>query len=149
MPYELHRYQQQQAYKSASQLVPYTVVVASGIDKGVIINTNASQRPVGVVGASAAPGAQVTVYEMGNIVKAIAAASVGFGAEVAIASLGVSTQVQGGTQLATTTLLGLASGLIASGTTGWTVGTSQSAAQAGEVFSVLINPRQLFLGSPA
>lgn len=142
MAYELHRYQFQQAFRAASTINPYSVVAYSAsAEKEVLPAGNASQRIVGVVGASAGQGAAVTVYEEGNVVKCIAAASIGPNVEVAIASVGVSSQVQGGTTLATTTLLGVAAG--ASGKTGWSVGVSQTSALAGEIFSVLVKPRQL------
>jgi hypothetical protein len=144
MAFELHRYQFQQEFAAASTYAPFTVVsLDTTTEKQVVSAANASQRPFGVIGASAGQGRAVTVYEEGNIVKCIAAASIGANAEVAVASLGVSSQVQGGTTLATTTLLGLASGAAASGKVQWAVGLSETAALAGEIFSVLIKPRQL------
>lgn len=142
MAFELTR-ESPQAFIAASQIPPYTVVALDSTQGQVVPVTNASQRPAGVVKASAGVGAAVTVFQDDNIVKCIAQASIGFGAEVAFGSQGVSSQVQGGSTLATTTLLKLASSVMASGVPRWAVGVSETTALAGEVFSVNLKARQL------
>lgn len=146
MAFELHRYQFQQGLKAASQMPPKTPVSLSASQADYVVALSAANvEPFGIIGASAGQAGAVAVYEAGNIVKAIAAASLGYGADVGFASIGVSSQVQGGTTLATTVLLAPVSG--ASGTVSYRVGKAESPAGAGEVFSVLIAPRQL-AGSP-
>lgn len=85
-------------------------------------------EPVGVALATAVnPGDGVTVHDAYNVVKIVAAASLGAGANVGVAS--------------TNGQLGIVAG--ASGVTTWRVGKSLSAAAAGETFSLYVNPRQL------
>ncbi len=141
MAFELHRYQQQQAFKAASTIAPHTVVGFDTVQNQVKTVASSNVQPFGIVGASAGPGGAVTVYEETNVVRAIAAASIGYGAEVTVASVGVSSQAQGGSTLATTTLLGVATG--ASGAANWAVGTAEEPAAAGEVFAVKLKFRQL------
>jgi hypothetical protein len=132
-----------QGFKAASPINPKTIVtLVAGKDSQVAPLTNASQRPYGSVQATGAtPGAGVAVYEAPSIVKAIAAASLGAGAEVSLASIGVASGAQFN-QIATTTLLGPAS-VGASGAAEWAVGIAVSSAQAGEIFSVKLEPRQV------
>jgi hypothetical protein len=78
------------------------------------------------------------VYLDDNIVKAVAAASLGAGAEVCVASIGVASGAQRNA-IATITLLGPLT--IASGTAKWAVGIAMDPAAAGEVFSVYLKPR--------
>lgn len=133
------------SFKAASALAGRTVVGLSASQAGYVVqilpSTNA--RPHGLVGpiASVVQGQNVAVYERGNIVKAIAAASMGPGAEVGFASLGLASQAQGTRMQATVVQLGPVSG--ASGALVWSVGQSEDAANAGEIFSLYINPRQL------
>ena len=77
--------------------------------------------------ASYAIGDRVTVYEEGNYVKAVAAASLGAGADVGCATSGGQ----------------LAPVVAASGVTRWRVGKSLGPAAANEVFTVVIKPQQL------
>lgn len=140
MSFELHRYQHQQGLKAASAIPPKTVVKLGSAQDTVLPVASNNDRPFGVTGASGAVGVAVAVYENENIVKAIAAASLGYGAEVGLASIGVASAVQG-SALATTTLLGPIAG--ASGAAVWSVGVAEEPAAAGEVFAVLIKPRQL------
>lgn len=129
--------------KIASVTPPYSIVT---LDPGkvdqVVLLTNASQRPYGQITATGATaGAGVTVYENPSYVKAIAAASLGAGAEVSLASIGVASAVQSNS-LATTTLLGPAS-VGASGAAEWAVGVAQTNAVGGEIFTVKLEPRQV------
>lgn len=131
-------------YRVASAIPPRSIVT---LDPGVAntqvrLLTNASQRPLGITQATGAtPGVSVAVYEAPGVAKAIAAASLGVGAEVSLASLGVASAAQGNS-LATTTLLGPAS-VGASGAAEWAVGIALTNALAGEVFSVKLEPRQV------
>jgi len=129
-------------FKAASVTPPRTVVALDTVANQVVPVTNASQRPYGITRASGAtPGLSVAVYESPGVAKAIAAASLGFGAEVSLASVGVASAAQENS-LATTTLLGPKS-VAASGTTQWSVGVALTPALAGEVFSVKLEPRQV------
>jgi hypothetical protein len=85
-------------------------------------------EPFGVTLATAVnAGDAVTVLERGNVVKVTAIASLGAGADIGVASSNGA--------------LGLVAA--ASGVVKWAVGKSMSAAAAGEVFSLYVNPRQL------
>lgn len=129
-------------FKAASTMPPKTVVTLDTTAYQVVPVTNASQRPYGITAATGAtPGVTVAVFEAPGVAKAIAAASLGFGAEVAVASVGVASAAQSNS-LATTTLLGPKSAA-ASGTVQWAVGVAQSPALAGEIFSVKLEPRQV------
>jgi hypothetical protein len=129
--------------KIASVTPPLSIVTAdAGKVDQVVLLTNASQRPFGSIQATGATaGAGVAVYEAPSYVKAIAAASLGAGAEVSLASVGVASGVQSNS-LATTTLLGPAS-VGASGVPAWAVGIARTAALAGEIFTVKLEPRQV------
>jgi hypothetical protein len=92
---------------------------------GPVASTN--QEPVGVVDAGATSLAPVTVYGEHSYVKALAVASVGAGANVGHASANGA----------------LGPVVAASGAAVWRIGVSQEPAAAGQVFTVLVNPRQL------
>lgn len=133
MAFELHRPGLQRAIKAASAILPRQAVCLGGSSAlhALPCATN-SQRPFGLNG-NATGGASglnaeqaIVVYERQNYVKAIAAASVGVGAEVEVASSNGA--------------LGPAQMITASGH--WAVGISQTPAAAGEVFTVLIEPRK-------
>jgi hypothetical protein len=123
--------------KAASVINPITAAsgyIANGLrpvaqaaaEEAVVPVTAVSQEPIGFAKqASYAIGDRVTVYEEGNYVKAVAAASLGAGADVGCAT--------SGGQLSPVTL--------ASGT--WRVGKSLGPAGANEVFTVLIKPIRL------
>lgn len=110
-------------------------------------SSSAQTTPVGSVNdrpfgntqeATAAAGDVNAIFLEGNVVKAIAAASLGAAAEVCVASIGVASAAQRNA-IATTTLLGPLT--VASGTLKWAVGVALTPAAAGEVFSVYIKPR--------
>lgn len=127
----------------ASAIPPKSVVTLDpGKNDQVVLLTNASQRPYGVIQATgASPGAAVAVFESPSYAKVIAAASLGAGAEVSLASLGVASGAQFNA-LATTTLLGPAS-VGASGQVEWAVGVAQINAAPGDIFTVKLEPRQV------
>jgi len=116
---------------AASNVQPGQVVsLASGTERGIHPCASANLRPFGVAFAVATAADAVTVHPAGNIVKCIAHASVGVGAEVTVAS-GSAT--------------GVAPVAGASGVERWSVGQSVTAAAAGETLSVYVHPRQLGL----
>lgn len=116
-------------FTAASAIVPLRPVkLDSAANRQVILASGVGHEPQGVTGdATALQGESVTVYGRGAIVAAVAAASLGAGADVGIGS--------------TNGALGPISG--ASGVTKWAVGKSVESAAAGEKFSVYVDPRQL------
>lgn len=86
-----------------------------------------NEETIGFTQTVASPGCPVEVQSYGNVVKAVAAASVGAGAEVALGSPNGA--------------LGPVAG--ASGVTKYSSGRSLSAAAGAEVFSVFVHPRRL------
>lgn len=136
----LHR-EPRQALKAASAAAPYqTFKLDTAAEDQIVAAATNTDRPFGISDASVAQGQRVTVYEDGNIVKAVAAASLGHGGEVGVATFGVASAAQGNA-LATITQLGPVTG--ASGVSKWAVGVAMENAAAGEVFSVYVSPRQL------
>lgn len=116
---------------AASNVQPGQVVsLAAGTERGIQPCASNNLRPFGVSFAVATQGDAVTVHAIGNIVKTIANASVGVGAELTVAS-GSAT--------------GVAPVSGASGVERWSVGQSVTAAAAGETLSVYVHPRQLGL----
>ena len=86
-----------------------------------------NEQSIGFTQTAASPGLPVAVQAYGNVVRAVAAASVGAGAEVALGSPNGA--------------LGPVTG--ASGVVKYSSGTALSAAAGAETFSVYVNPRQL------
>lgn len=116
------------ALKAASAMSPRTAVKLDTVANQVVAVASRNQEPLGLTGAaSAAQGLPVVTYGPGNVVKAIAGASLGYGADIGVAS--------------TNGALGPVSA--ASGSVVWRVGVAREPAAAGEVFSLYINPRQL------
>ncbi|MGH2954871.1 MAG: hypothetical protein ACRD2Z_09695 [Thermoanaerobaculia bacterium] len=140
----LHREGFSQSFKAASDLHPLTVVKLDTTAGQVVSVASDNDRPFGAVDASALRAEGVTVYEETNVVRAVAGASLGFGAEVGVASIGIASAAQDNA-VATITQLGPISA--ASGVAQWAVGQSLSAAAAGEVFSLFVKPR--FLAEPS
>jgi hypothetical protein len=126
-PFVNHKHGFQESIKSASALSPLTPVKLAGSNALLVLKagTNAD-RVAGMVDASCGAGEQVTVYGEGNIVKALAGASVGVGAEVGVGSDNGS----------------LSPAAAASGRQA--LGVSRTPAAAGEYFSVEIRPRQVY-----
>jgi hypothetical protein len=114
---------------AASAIQDRQVVALTTSERGVIPMSGGTSIAFGIEcrGASALQGEGVTIALRGECAKAVAAASLGAGADIAV--------------VGATRSLGLAAG--ASGLARWTVGQSLTAAAAGEVFTLYVNPRQL------
>jgi hypothetical protein len=132
--FELHR--QALPCKAASAMAANIAVQLDVADtqRQVLPIASSNIEPLGItVATAAAAGQAVAVWDRANVVKVLAAASIGAGANVGVVG-------------ATTSL-----GLIAAGASGavvWAIGKSMTAAAAGEVFSFYINPRQLSGNAP-
>lgn len=134
MSWVLHRPGFQQSILAASAINPYSPVKLVGTDQPLAIPAATSTdeifgfNGVGTAGASGVNAAEmVTLYEEGNYVKAIAAASLGAHTDVGIAS--------------TNGALGPV--VRASGVAGFRVGKSMTPAAAGEVFTCYVKPKVL------
>lgn len=112
---------------AASVIQDKQVVTLTTGERGVCPAAAATTEPHGITVASALLGEAVTVYAQGNYCKAIAAASMGAGANVGV--------------IGATRSLGLSAG--ASGVANWRVGKTVTAAAAGEVVTIYVNPMQL------
>jgi hypothetical protein len=113
--------------QAASAISDYVPVKAAGADTVVLAATNIDQVLGFTIASAASPGDSLAVIHQG-IVKARCVASVGAGVEVSVAS------VNGGL------------GPVAAGASGFdkqAVGISQGAGAAGDVFSVLLRPRNI------
>lgn len=114
---------------AATDVCPRTFLTPGGTSTllGIPITTN-SQRPYWhSENGTIASGAAIPAQEPGQILKAVAAASLGAGAEVGVAS--------------SNSALSAAALVAASGH--WAVGVALSPAAAGEVFSVDFRPRKV------
>jgi hypothetical protein len=112
--------------QAASAIRDYVPVKETAVAEKVVLAASNIDQVIGFTIASAAsPGDSLAVVH-GGVVKAVAGASLGYGAEVSVAS--------------TNGALGPAPAG-ASGFDRQAVGVSQGAAAAGEIFSVLIRPR--------
>ncbi len=117
---------------AASNTAPALAVAfasSAAQDRAVVPVGTVNVMPLGVANATAGPTSSlpnaVTVHGIGNIVKAVAAASIGVGADVGVGSTnGVLVGISG-----------------ASGVTKWALGQSVTPANPGETFSVYVNPR--------
>lgn len=138
MAYELIRPGHQQNFPAGSPINPRVPVKMAGTS-AIFVQPAATMadRPFGMNGAATAgvllvpsqvdsPGDAVTVYEELNIVKAIACASLGVGAEVAVG----------------TTTGRLAPLALISASGHWAVGIAQTAAGDGDVFALYVKPRK-------
>ena len=114
--------------KAASAVNPHQAVELVGTTLAIVLPLATNGREgLGVVDASAPAEGQVTIYGQDNLVRGIAVASLGVGADVAAASAnGALGPVVG-----------------ASGITRWRVGKAVEAAAAGERFTFIVSPRQL------
>lgn len=137
MAYELHNGRAFPGVAASLINTRQVVRLAPGTtQRGVMPVATWNQQPLGITGEPVASIAQaVTVHTDGNHVKAIAAASLGVGALVGIASgaAGASSRLQ--------PVAG------ASGSVIWSVGEATTPAAAGEYFTVHVNPRQLSGGA--
>lgn len=133
MAFELHRPGLQFSLPAASAIFPKQPVQLAGTSAAFFlpISTN-SVRPFGVNGLGSAGASGLlqndacVAYEEHNYVKAVAAASVGVGAELEVAN------ASGG--------LGVAQMIAASGH--WSVGQAVSEARAGETFTCYVRFRK-------
>ena len=147
MAYEIIRPNFALPVQPASNIVPRSVVRLVGSNAlRVLPVASSNQRPFGVIGGATAPlvtgqaaGQAGVVQEEGNIVKAIAGASLGAGCEVCLATIGIASAAQGGSYVATVTQLGPLTA--ASGAAVWAVGISLDAVAAGEIFTLYVKPR--------
>lgn len=126
MAFELHRHEGFPG-KAASQVNARQPVRLVNAERGVGPATDNTVEVFGIAGATAAPGEAVTVYDAKHVAKAVAAASVGAGANVGVASPNGA--------------LGPIAG--ASGAARHRVGQTVQEAREGEVVSVYVNPQQL------
>lgn len=131
MPGTLDRYKGFPAI-AGSALRPGEVVkfAAGANERRVIPVVSTNELAVGVIdtrAASAAVGDAVTVYETGAVLEGLSVASIGAGAEVAVASANGA--------------LGLVAG--ASGVVRATVGVTMTPAAGGEYFALYVRPRVL------
>lgn len=142
MAYELIRLQAL-PLKAASGLAQFDLVQLDATANQVKAVGSTNVFPLGVVDATTVQGDGVSVHSHGDVIRAIAAASFAYGQEVAIATYGVASAVQGGSSnvQATVAQLGVAAG--ASGVTVWSVGRALETGRAGQPFSVLLTPRQI------
>lgn len=127
MAWELHRHAFPGVAASNVQDRQVVTIAAGSADKNVHPCATVNVRPLGVALASAARLEAVTVHDVGNYVKAVAAASFGAGAEIGVIGATKSLNAVVG----------------ASGAVVHSVGQSVNAAGAGEVFTLYVNPRQL------
>ena len=129
MAFELHRDPGLPGI-AASAMAANTVVTedVGDVQRQFLAVATVNVEPIGVTRSVASfAGDAVTVYDQPHIVRAVAAASLGHGADVGV--------------VGATTSLGLVAA--ASGVVKWRVGRSLTAAAAGETFSLSIRPRQV------
>lgn len=151
MAYEIIRPNFQLPVRPASSIVPRAPVKLVGSAVLAILPVGSSNdRPFGYIGEATAaqaygdsrdsvsqlPG---VVLEEGNIVKAICGASVGAGAEVTVATVGVATITQGGSSVATVPQLGPLA--VASGVAQWSHGWALEPGVPGALFTIYVKPR--------
>lgn len=127
MAWESHNGIIEPGFKAASAIGPKMPVKLDTTANQVVAAATTTDRPLGFTIASAPQGGGIAIMGPHNTVKAVAAASLGYGAELGIAS--------------TNGALGPITG--ASGVGKWAIGTSREPAAAGETFSVHVHPRQL------
>jgi hypothetical protein len=140
MAFFLTRDDQQIPLPAASNIAPRSFVKLVGSNAAQVLQVAAvTDEPYGYTAeATAVQGEANAIFLENNVVKAIAAASIGVGALVGLASIGVASAAQRNA-IATVTLLGPVT--VASGTKVWTYGRSLTPAAAGEVFSVHVKFR--------
>jgi len=122
------------ALPAASAINPNTPVQLAGTDVPFFLPCGTvNARPYGVNGVATAGASglnqneAVTAFEPGNIAKVISVASIGVSTEVAVASSNGA--------------VGAVSLIAASAH--WALGVTMSSAGAGEVLSILIQPRKV------
>lgn len=136
MAYQLIRPGLQQGFVAASTVLPNTPVRKAGTSALFVLPVaSLNELPAGVVLATAGAsglnqGEVVAVYEELNVVEAIAGASMGVDCEVVIGSSNGA-------------LIPLNTASVFSASGHYSVGRSQTAAAAGEYFSLFIKPRKV------
>lgn len=126
MAYVLHN-GHKESLTSASAIADKRPVKLDTVESQVVLCATSGHEPLGFTIASAAQGGALAVHGRDNVVKAVAAASLGYGAKVGVAS--------------TNGALGPVAA--ASGVVTWAVGEARGPAAAGETFSVRVNPEKL------
>ncbi|HEU4656315.1 MAG TPA: hypothetical protein VFR97_02265 [Capillimicrobium sp.] len=132
MAHSNHQGHIEPALEAATAIAARTVVALTTTQDQVAPVATRNVEPLGITGdADVEAGRRVVTYGDDNIVKAVAGASFGFGANIGVAS--------------TNGALGPVAG--ASGSVVWRVGTSREPAAPGEVFSLYVSKRQLSGGA--
>lgn len=127
MSWILHRYQHQLGLLAASDIVPRRPVKLTGTAETIVLAATAADRPFGVTGeASALRAERVVTYDRGNVVKAVAAASIAANAEVTVGSDN-----------------GALGPTLITASAHWAVGIALEAANPGEVFSLYVAERKV------
>lgn len=112
---------------AASAIIEKAPVKTHTVKDQVVLAATNTDLPLGVAVATAAsPGDPIAIQKSG-VAKLVAGASIGAGAEVAVAS--------------TNGAVGVAA--VASGFRRFAIGEAQEAVAAGATFSVLLRPREL------
>lgn len=127
MAFEIHR--NSFPGLAASNIAPFAPVkLAPGaLDRGLIPAATVTDEILGVTHATALRGEAVSVHEENDYAKVQAAASLGVGANVAVASSN----------------FGFGPVAAASGVARFRAGVAVSPAAAGEFFTIKVSPRQL------
>lgn len=119
---------------AATQVMAYAPLRLSNVptspERGVQPVPTNNVQPDGFSHAAASYLRPVALHEAGEVVEAIAAASLGAGAEVMVGTANAS-------------VIGLIPAAGASGVTRFAVGKSTTPAGDGEFFSLYVNPRQI------
>ena len=134
MAFELHQDKEQFPVKAGTDIIPRSAVKLGGTSVLLAIPiATAAEEPFGVTHTATYLGSQVdgaadqaAVYFRGNVMKMKAAGSVGAGADVFVASTNQGVGPSG----------------IITASAHWIIGKTVSAAAAGEVVSVYVNPRR-------
>lgn len=124
MAWELHNGRRSEAFKAGVAIAARKPVKVGTVVDEVLLATANTDSVLGITDNVASAGLHITVYQEGNVCKAVAAASLGFGANVGIAS----TNGDFGPVAA------------ASGSAKVVVGQARTSAAAGETFSLYVNP---------
>ncbi len=126
---------------AASDIVAGTIVrVASSGDWAVQMVATTTEQPLGIAHDYAAAGQAISVYDVGNISRLVAGASVQRQSEVHV--VGTSSISHPITKVSVT--YPVAGPVVsASGTALWSVGQAFESAALNDTFAVRINPRTL------
>lgn len=138
---ELHRNSGLPLLAGATDVVGGNLVTVSGPWQVTTVQS-ANEEPIGVARASAPAHGAVDVRDLsaGDVVRAIAGATITAGQQVGFAS---NATVAGASGVIQVTKLGPVSKAASSGTTAWAVGQALETAIPGNTFAYRVNPRQL------